>query len=311
MIRYTLKRLLWMIPVILGVAILIFTLMYFTPGDPARTILGNEATQEEIMQLRDELGLNDSYPVQLGRFLYQTFIKFDFGTSYFSKKSVGAELAIRLPITMKICYMGILIATVIGIPLGVLSAINRNNWKDGLITFLAMFGASLPSFWFALIMTMYLAVKWRLLPIIFDGSLKGYLMPWISIAIGGIASTARQTRSSMLEVIRQDYITTARAKGEPEFKVICVHALKNAMIPVITSIGGTCGILFGVTLVAETVFSAPGVGTYLLNAINTRDYPVVRGGVLVLGIIFGLTMLVVDLLYAAVDPRMRDKFGKK
>lgn len=311
MVRYTLKRLLWMVPVILGVAILIFTLMYFTPGDPARSMLGTEATEEEIMALRDELGLNDSYFEQLGRFLYSTFIKFDLGTSYFSRKSVGTEIAARLPYTMLICYVGVLIATVIGIPLGIFSALGRNTWKDGVISFFAMFGASLPSFWFALVMSMYLAVKLRILPTISNGTFLGYLMPWISVAIGGIAGTTRQTRSSMLEVIRQDYITTARAKGEPEFRVVAIHALKNALIPVITSIGGTLGVMFGVTLVAETIYSVPGMGVYLLNAINQRDYPVVRAGVLVLGIIFSITMLVVDLLYALVDPRLRDKFSKK
>lgn len=270
MIKYIIKRLLWMIPVILGVSFMIFTIMYFVPGDPARTLLGNEATEEEILALRTELGLEDTYFVQLGRFLKETFLEFDLGTSYYSRKNVMGEIMIRLPATMQICYVGALISLIAGIPLGILSAINRNNWRDGLVSFLAMFGASLPSFWFALVMSMYLAVKWGILPTIADGTFKGYLMAWVSVAIGGIANITRQTRSSMLEVIRQDYITTARAKGEPEYRVVCVHALKNALIPIITSFGGMMGAMFGVALVAETVFSVPGLGVYLLNGISHK-----------------------------------------
>lgn len=299
-----------MIPVILGLAILIFTIMYFTPGNPVTAILGNDATAEQILAKEAELGLNQPYIVQLLRFLKETFLEFNLGNSYISGKPVLNEIMIRLPQTMLLSYVGALISLVIGIPLGVLSSINRNNWKDGLISFAAMFGASLPSFWFALVMVLYLAVKWQLLPVIADGSFSGYIMAWISISIGGIATTTRQMRSSMLEVIRQDYISTARAKGENELRVVGYHALKNALIPVITATGSMLGAMFGVALVAETIFSVPGMGVYLMNAITQRDYPIIRGGVLALGIIFSLTMLLVDLMYAVVDPRLRDEFKK-
>ncbi|MFR3589358.1 ABC transporter permease [Eisenbergiella massiliensis] len=307
MLKYMLKRLLMVIPVLFGLAILIFSIMYFVPGDPARIILGSEATEQEVMNLRIEMGLEEPYIIQLGHFLSDTFLHFDFGTSYISKQNVTEQLMLRLPNTLLIGYVGMLLATIVGIPLGILAALNRNNWKDSLISIVAMFGAALPGFWFALVMCMYLSVKWGILPTIADGTFKGYIMAWISVSIGAMASTVRMTRSSMLEVIRQDYITTARAKGEPENRVIWIHALKNALIPIITSIGGGLGHVMGVSLIAETIFSVPGIGVYLTSAINQRDYPIVRGGVLLVGFIFCLTMLAVDLIYAAVDPRLREK----
>lgn len=307
MVKYIFKRLLMMIPVLLGIAIFVFTLMYFVPGDPARIVLGSEAPSEEVLALRIEMGLEDPYFVQLFRFLKNTFIHFDLGTSYISGLDVMDQIILRLPKTILISYVGVVLVALVGIPLGIYASLRRGTWIDSLITVIAMLGAALPGFWFALILVQIFATNLGILPTVADGTFKGNILPWLSVAVGGIASTTRMTRSSMLEVIRQDYITTARAKGEPERRIIFVHALKNALIPIITSLGAQMGAIMGVALIAETIFAIPGIGVYLTSAINQRDYPVVRGGVLVLGFIFGLTMLLVDLVYAAVDPRLREK----
>lgn len=308
MLKYCIKRLLWMIPVVLGVAILIFTLMYFVPGDPTAQLLGVEATQEERDTLREELGLNDPYIVRLGRFLKETFIDFNLGVSYKTKQDVAGQILEKLPNTMRVSYFSVIVSVLFGIPLGVIAATNQYSWKDNLAILLSLFFASMPGFWFALMLVMLLSVKWAILPVIFDGTWKSFIIPCISVGLASAAGIARQTRSSMLEVIRQDYITTARAKGQTEMKVIYDHALKNALIPVITAIGGQLAALVGASIIAETIFSIPGIGTYLLSAVNARDYPVVQGSIIVVAIIFGLTMFVVDLLYALVDPRLRSQY---
>lgn len=308
MLKYCIKRLLWMIPVVLGVAVLIFTLMYFVPGDPTSQLLGVEATEEDRAAMREELGLDDPYLVRLGRFLKETFIDFNLGTSYKTKQSVSEQILAKLPNTMRVSYLAVCISVLVGIPLGVIAATNQYSWKDNMAILLSLFFASMPNFWFALILVMFVAVKWAILPVIFDGTWKSFIIPCISVGLASAAGIARQTRSSMLEVIRQDYITTARAKGQTEMKVIYRHALKNALIPVITAIGGQLAALVGASIIAETIFSIPGIGTYLLSAVNARDYPVVQGCIVVVAVIFSFTMFVVDLLYALVDPRLRSQY---
>ncbi len=308
MLKYCIRRLLWMIPVVLGVGLLTFTLMYFVPGDPTSKLLGVDATPEERQALRDEMGLNDPYLVQLGRFFKETFIEFDLGKSYTTKQSVSQQIREKLPNTMRVCYFSVVISVLVGIPLGVLAATNQYSWKDNLSILLSLFFASMPGFWFALMLVMLLSVKWGILPTIYDGTWKSFIIPCISVGLAGAAGIARQTRSSMLEVIRQDYITTARAKGQTELKVIYQHALKNALIPVITAIGSQLAALVGSSIIAETIFSIPGIGTYMLNAVNARDYPVVQGTIIVVAIIFSMTIFIVDLLYAAVDPRLRSQY---
>jgi peptide/nickel transport system permease protein len=297
-----------MIPVILGVAILIFTIMYFVPGDPARFILGVEATAADVAVKRHEMGLDDPYPVQLVRFLYDTFIRFDLGTSYVFNTPVLSELMIRLPNTLAIGLLCMLLQVVVGIPLGVTAAVHHNGFADRLCMFIALLGVSIPSFWFGLMLVLLFSLKLGILPAYGIGGIQYFIMPCICNSFAGIATQARQTRSSMLDVIRSDYITTARAKGMSEHEVIYKHALPNALIPVITVLGNGLANIFGGAVVIETVFSIPGVGLYMTGAIGNRDYPVVRGCVVLLAIVFSMIVLLVDLVYAFVDPRIRAQF---
>jgi len=309
--KYILKRLLWMIPVILGVTIMVFTIMYLTPGDPARMILGSNATPERLAALQEELGLNGTYLERLGDYLKQVFTKGDLGSSYYTKVSVMEQIKVRLPFTLRIAAISIVLAALVGIPLGIIAATHHYSWIDNLSMFASLFCVSMPSFWFALILVSFFAVKLNWLPSTGVQTWTGYILPCVSIAIGGAAGLARQTRSSMLEVIRQDYIVTARSKGQTEFKVICRHALKNALIPIITVIGGMFGGSLGGALIAETIFSIPGMGIYLTGAISQRDYPIIQGGVLFISVCFCLIMLCVDLVYAFVDPRIRSQYQGK
>lgn len=308
--KYIAKRILWMIPVILGVTILIFTIMYFTPGDPVKMILGNETnvTEEMIAEKRAELGLDQPYIVQLGTYVSNVFLHGDFGTSYIYGTSVLGELLKRLPRTLTLGLMCMALQICVGIPLGVIAAVNHNKLGDRISMLIAMFGVSLPQFWFGLMLVLLFSVHLGWLPAYGVGGIQYYILPCIANSFGGIASQARQTRSSMLEVINADYITTARSKGLSEFDVIVRHALPNALIPVITVLGHGFAMLLGGAVVIETVFSIPGVGTYMTKAISTRDYPIVQGSVIILAIAFSVVMLLVDLVYAFVDPRIRAQY---
>lgn len=310
--KYILKRLLWMIPVILGVTVLIFTIMYFTPGDPVAIILGSNATQADIIVKRHQMGLDAPYIVRLLAYLRDVFLHFDFGTSYIQKTPVITEMLSRLPHTLTIAVICIVLQTIIGTPLGIIAAINRNGWGDRISMFIALFGVSIPSFWVGLMLVLLFSVKLGWLPAYGIGGIEFYILPCIANSLPGIASQARQTRSSMLEVIRSDYIVTARAKGMSERAILFTQALPNALIPIITVLGNGFSMMLAGTIVIETVFSIPGIGTYMMGAINNRDYPVIQGSVILLAIIFSLIMLLVDLIYAFVDPRIKAQYeGKK
>ena len=310
MAKYIAKRLLLLIPVVLGVALLIFVIMSFTPGDPAVIILGENATAEQVALLREELGLNDPLLVRFFNYIKGIVTEFDFGTSYINRRPVRDEILQRFEYTLKIASFSMVFSLGIGIPLGIIAALNRNTWKDNLSTTVALFGMSMPTFWFGLMLSIIFALNLRWLPPSGVGSLKHYIMPCLSVSMPGIAGMARQTRSSMLEVIRADYITTARAKGQTERVITYKHALRNALIPVVTQAGAIFGLLMCGTLVAETVFTIPGLGTYMVTAIKSRDYPAIQGAVIMVSIAFSIVMLLVDLLYAAVDPRIKDQFSK-
>ena len=313
MARYILKRLLWIIPVVLGVTIMVFTIMYLTPGDPARMILGSNATEEKVEELHEQLGMNGNYFQRLGRYMKQVFIDHDLGSSYYTGVRVTDQIKARLPFTLRIAGISILIAACIGIPLGVLAATHHYTWIDNLAMFGSLFCVSMPGFWFALILVSFFAIKLGWLPAVGIRSWTGYILPCVSGAIGGAAGLARQTRSSMLEVIRQDYITTARAKGQTERKIVMHHALKNALIPIITVIGLQTGVQLGGAMVTENLFAIPGLGNFMLEAIKGRDYPVVQGGVLFIAFTFCILNLIIDLIYAFVDPRIKAQYkvGKK
>lgn len=312
--RYILKRLLWMIPVVLGVTILIFSLMYIVPGDPALIVGGDGLTEAEYNEVREDLGLNDPFIVQLGRYMYNLFIKLDFGESYTTGKSITDELLMRLPYTLIVGASGMILSLAIGIPLGVIAAVYRNGWGDRISMIIALLGVSLPQFWTALLLVILFAVKLGWLPAQGIDTWTCYIMPAVALSFGGIAGQARQSRSSMLEVIRADYVTTARSKGLTEREVIVNHALPNALMPIITLAGSQLAHIFGGQVALETIFSIPGIGSYLVNAINKRDYPVIQGSVILLAIVFSLVMLLVDLVYGFVDPRIKAQFaggGKK
>ncbi len=311
MLKYVIKRILWLIPVLLGVTILVYTIMYFTPGDPAVNALGNGATEEEIMNFNVNHGLEGNYITRLLRYMKNVFLHFDFGTSYMNQSSVSAQIMARLPYTLLVSYIGVAISLLVGIPLGVAAATHQNTWIDSLSMVLSMFCASMPVFWFALILVMMFSLRLGWLPSIGTDSWLCYIMPCMSIGVGGAAGIGRQTRSSMLEVIHQDYVVTARAKGQKENKVITKHCLRNGMIPVLTVVGGSMAALVGNSLVCETIFSIPGVGSYMITGVNQRDMPVVLGCVIVLAFLFSLTMLVCDLLYTVIDPRLKTMFVSK
>ncbi len=309
--KYILKRLLWMIPIILGVAVLVFTLMYFCPGDPAEIILGAGASDAEMEYLRTTMGLNDPFFIRLGRFLKDTFIRFDFGKSWTTNLSIAESIRERLPRTFALAVAIMALSVMIGIPLGVVAATHQNQWQDNMCMALALLGVSVPSFWLALLLIILFSIKLDLLPPMGIGGIEYYILPALAGCTGGIAALARQTRSSMLDVIRSDYITTARSKGIPEKKVIIRHALKNALIPIITIIGTQFGRLLGGTMILEAIFGIPGLGSYIVTGVNNRDYPVVMIGSIFLAVMFSLCMLGVDLVYAAVDPRIKAQYAKK
>ena len=311
MIKYIVKRLLLMIPVLIGVSFMVFTIMYFTPGDPASIILGPTATDEDIAEISQQLGLDKSFAERYFNYIERAFLHFDLGKSFFSNKSVSTEVLNRLPYTLTLAGLSVLFAVAVGVPMGAVAAINQNTWKDNTAMFGTLFFLSMPSFWFALVLVMFFAIKLQWLPVVGVSSWKGYIMPVVAMGVHSAAGIARQTRSSMLEVIRQDYVTTARAKGQKERVVTTGHVLRNGLIPIIVVIGNQMGTAMGGALIAETIFSIPGLGTYMVHAISTRDYPVIQGGVLVIAVSFCLVMLLVDIVLAFVDPRIQDQFSSK
>jgi ABC-type dipeptide/oligopeptide/nickel transport system permease component len=309
--RYVLRRLLQMIPVVIGVTILVFTIMYFIPGDPVRLMLGAEPTPAQIEAKRAELGLNEPYLVRLAKYVEGIVLHFDFGESWVYHKPVTAELLQRFPRTLTIALICMLLQVLIGTPLGIVAAVNRNGWGDRISMFIALFGVSMPNFWIALMLVLLFSVKLGWLPPYGMDGIQYYILPCLANAFPGIATQARQTRSSLLEVIRSDYITTARAKGMSEWQILFKHALPNALLPVITIIGNGMGMMLGGTVIIEMIFAIPGVGWYLVGAINNRDINVVQSSVIFLAIAFALIMLLVDLAYAFIDPRVKAQFASQ
>lgn len=310
MLKYVVKRILFLVPVVLCVALLIFVIMSFTPGDPAVIMLGENATEEQVAALHERLGLNNPLLVRFWDYIKGIVTRFDFGTSYTNGREVKQEILERFGYTLKIALFSMIFSLGIGIPLGIIAALNRNTWKDNLSMTVALLGISMPTFWFGLVLSIVFALNLRWLPPSGVGGIEHYIMPCLAVSMPGIAGMARQTRSSLLEVIRADYITTARAKGQTGRVITFRHALRNALIPVVTQAGAIFGLLMCGTLVAETVFTIPGLGTYMVTAIKSRDYPAIQGAVIMVSIAFSIVMLLVDLLYAVIDPRIRSQFSK-
>lgn len=313
MLKYIIKRILWAIPVVICVAVLIFSIMRMAGGDPARQLVGIDATDEEYEAMRLKLRLDDPFFVQLADYLGKLFLKGDLGTSYMTHTSISKDMAVRLPYSLAIGGVSILVATLIGVWLGMQSAIHAGKWQDKLCMVFALGGVSMPKFWLALLLLLLFAVKLQWLPAAGVGGIQFYILPVLANSFHGIASFARQSRSSMLEVIRSDYVITAKAKGLSFREVIYKHALPNALIPVVTMIGTQFAVMISGSIVIETIFSIPGLGVYLTTGINNRDYPVVQSVIVVISIIFCMTMLAIDIAYAFLDPRIKARYtsGKR
>lgn len=304
MIRYAAGRLLLAIPTLLAVALLIFAGVRLAPGDPALTIAGEQATQETVEAIRHQLGLDQPFLVQLGRYL-MGLARLDLGQSIFSRAPVVHEIAPRLPTTLAVAATSTALASALGLLLGVVAAVHHRRLLDYASMTFGLLGLSVPNFALALLLMLVFAVKLRVLPATGSGSLLHYVMPTITLGLSAAAVVARMTRGSLLEVLRQDYVRTARAKGLPERVVVYRHALKNALMPVVTIVGLQFGQLIGGAVIVESVFGLPGIGKLLIDRILSRDYPVVQGTVLFAAFSFVLVNLVVDLLYGILDPRVR------
>ncbi len=305
MTAYLARRLLSTIPVIFAVSLLVFSMLHLVPGDPVKLMLSEFQTNpEQVAKLRAQLHFDDPLPVQFGRYVLNA-LQGDLGLSIRSKRPVVSEIMESLPSTLQLTMAGLLIAMVLGTSLGILAAVNHQRWVDVVSMFIALLGVSMPSFWLGLNLIFLLSLNWRLLPATGGGDLQHLIMPAFTLGLGASAILARLTRSSMLEVMRREYVTTARAKGVREFWVIVRHALKNALIPMVTVMGLQFGQLIAGAVVIETVFSRPGIGRLIVDAILNKDFPMVQGIVLVVAVSYVLVNLIVDLMYAWLDPRIR------
>ncbi|TDO87806.1 peptide/nickel transport system permease protein [Halanaerobium saccharolyticum] len=332
MINYIIKRLLALIPILIGVAVIVFLIVHLIPGDPAQTMLGERATTEALQRLREQMGLNDPLPVQFWRYV-KDLLRGDLGRSIMSNNPVSSELAQRFPATLELSFFAMMFAVLVGVPAGIFASINQNSWFDNLSMLIALIGVSMPIFWLGLMFIWLFAVELGWFPpssrigvglnftpitnlYVLDSilqlnfnALKNVLhhlvLPAVALGTIPMAIIARMTRSSMLEVLKKDFIRTAYAKGLMKKIVIFKHALKNAMVPIITVVGLQFGVLLGGAVMTETIFSWPGLGKFLVDAIYARDFPIVQGGILFFAGVFVIVNLIVDLSYALVDPRIQ------
>ena len=310
--QYIVRRLLSAFPVVFMVTLIAFFIMKLVPGDPAMIIAGMEATPQEIEQVRQQLGLNEPIFIQLGNW-YWALLHGDLGDSFLLGRSVTTAIIERLPVTLSISFFALIMTVSVAVGSGVLAALRQNTWVDQLFMTFALLGVSIPNFWLGLLLIILFAVHMSWLPsggyvpLTEDpwGWLRSTILPSFSLALAQMGLLARITRSTMLEVLRQDYIRTAQAKGMKTYVVIGKHALKNVMIPVITVIGIVFSLMLGGSIVIETVYSVPGVGRLIGSAIMRRDYPVIQGSLLFVAGMLVVINLIVDLLYAYFDPRVR------
>ena len=310
MVKYILKRLAQMVLLLIGMSFIVFASLYIAPGDPAQMVAGVAATEQDIEAVRVSLGLDKPFLVQYGIYL-KNLLTFDLGTSYTTRQPIVQEIAIRLPFTINLAVAAILIAIVVGIPLGILTALKRDTIVDNVLTTSSLFAISMPNFWLGTMLILFFSVKLGWLP---SGGMthffwtptgfKQAILPALALSTSTIASFMRIGRSAMLDVLQSDYIRTARSKGLSGKVVIFVHALRNALIPLLTQLGTSFGGLLGGAIVTEQVFVVNGLGTYLINAINSRNYPVVQSTVLVIATMFIVINLIVDIVYCLVDPRI-------
>lgn len=310
MLKYIFHRILSMIPVMFGIVVIIFTLMYITPGDPAHSILGDNATPEQILAIRVKLGLDDSYIVQLGRYCFNV-LQGDLGNSYKTGRPVVEEILIRYPYTLLLTFLSVGVGILIGVTAGVISAVRQYSILDKLLTSFSLFGVSAPSFWIAMVLVLVFSVHLKWFPATGSYGPKYWILPVFTLGLQASASIMRMTRSSMLEVIRQDYIRTSRAKGQSEFLTVMRHAFRNALVPIVTIIGIQIAHFLAGAVLVETVFAIPGLGKFIVDSVNFKDYPIVQGGVLWIGLNCVVINLVIDILYCFIDPRIKAMYSVK
>ncbi len=307
MSKFILRRLLLMVPTMLGVSFIIFGLLYLTPGDAAVAKLGQQAPPEAIEAYREKLGLNDPFIIQYGRYMKDA-LHGDLGKSYISGADVGDTLREYFPATVKLTLFSLAVAVIFGIIFGVISAVYKYSWIDKISMFFGMIGLSMPIFWSGMLFILLFSVKLGWLPSSGLRSFKHLILPGFALGFQSMAVIMRQTRSSMLEVLSKDYVRTARSKGLKEGYILFVHALKNAMIPVLTSAGLLTGSLIGGSVLTETIFSIPGIGRHMVQSISAMDYPMILGAVLLISLSYCVLNLVVDILYGFLDPRVRSQY---
>ena len=304
MFKYIIKRILLIFPVVIGITLFIYLLMALAPGDPVSMILGTDATPEQIAEVRSQLGLDENVFVRYINYM-SSALRGDLGNSWLNSKPVVNDFLERFPNTLALAFSSLSITIVFGLSLGTIAAVWQNKPIDGITLILALLFASMPTFWFGLMLQILFALKLNWFPAMGIGSIRHLVLPAFALSLGTIANQIRMTRSSMLDVINMDYVRTARSKGAGEFRVIFRHVVRNGLMPVVTNWGLTFATAFGGTIISETVFSIPGVSSFLINAVKVRDVPVVMGTVIIVSIIVAVINLIIDLIYAFIDPRVK------
>ena len=308
MLKFVIKRLLYMIPVLLGVAFLVFTILSLTPGDPGTIILGITGKPEDIASLNAQFGYDRPFFIRFFNYIGDIVFHQDLGISYQNRQPVIDSIMARFPTTLTLTIFSMSVSAVIGISLGILSAVRQYSVLDHVCVITALIFACIPGFWLGLMLLMLFSLKFGLLPSYGADTLAHFILPTITVSMTSAAGLLRLTRSAMLETIRQEYIRTARAKGASEKRIIVKHALRNAMMPVITALGTSFGASLGGAIIAETIFAMPGMGTLITTAIRQKDIPTVMGATLFLAALFSMIILLVDVLYAFIDPRIKAKY---
>ena len=304
MLKYIIKRILLIIPVVIGITLFVYLLLDLAPGDPVTMMLGTDASPEQIAQLRQELGLDQNVLVRYFHYMVSA-VQGDFGVSWTNSQPVINEFLERFPNTLALAFSALAITIVFGLSFGTIAAVWQNKPIDGATLIAALLFASMPTFWFGLMLQLLFALKLGWFPAMGVGTIGHMVLPAVSLSLGTIANQIRMTRSSVLEVIDMNYVRTARAKGAGEFHVVFRHVIRNALMPVVTNWGLTFATAFGGTIISETVFSIPGISSFLINAVKVRDVPVVMGTVIIVAVIVAVINLFIDLVYAVIDPRVK------
>ena len=310
MARYIAKRILQLIPVLIAVIFLIYVLQFLAKGDPAVMKLGTDATPEELNEWRESYGLNDPLLVQFGKYLWGIVTKGDLGKSYRTGQPVTTEIFTRWPVTFTLAIGTNIVGFSLGLALGIISALNRNSWKDNLARVFGMLGSSMPAFWFALLLILLFSIKLRWLPVSGWYGPQYWILPALAQGILSAAAYMRNVRASVLDNVRQDFVRTARAKGQKERVVIWHHIMGNAMIPIVTAIGMHFATALGGTMIIEQIFAIPGLGRFMVESINNRDFPQLRASIILTAITVTLINLLIDIAYAFIDPRIKAAFAR-